>query len=243
MKSEYSYNIRLNFSEGAREPSRLFFSMGKMIESSRKIDIMLASCINREIKSEQILEHIETGSIFTVIKEKFEYPDNQELGEIDTEKAKEFIRTGKKGIIAHIKENPVIDNNEKMDNFKDKISEIVKETEVNQSFSYTPPDTRSLINGIESILSAIESLTDGENFTINVGDSDEIEVPKEIHLDTEKIEESLVETKLSNEMDVILKIKNRIFLGIQSGISNEEKHPFRPKYLMRTGCDNSMRKE
>jgi len=215
MKYERTYNIKLKYTAGVSDPSKIFISYSNMINSFRKMNTVLSKSIYYTTNCKQILEDIQLGSISSKIKELFDCPDDNlttTTEEITSNDIDEYFSYGTSVILETLSSGEKIDTLEKIEKIKEKINEKAKSSSIGQIISYTPPATNDIIDVIKNISEGVQSLTENEILEYQK-DNVVIEIPKKIDLDVQKIEAEMSKKFITTQRELILKIKTLNFIG------------------------------
>lgn len=210
---ENLYPVRIEYDPDTEGPSRLFHTLGELIESFKKSDELLAASIGAEIKVKQYLKSVADGSIIAWIKNKIEIPDQNTLSQQPTSiDVETFLNNGKKIIVESLKENKSFRKKEDFTEVKEKLKKNASITSNGSDFNYKEIDTLSLASNIKSITDAVKRLNTNEKAFI--GDPEnKFEIPKDTEIFISEIRESFIAETIESEGEKILKIKRIDFLG------------------------------
>jgi hypothetical protein len=227
MKVERIYNVKLQYTPGVSDPSKIFLAYSNTINSFKKFDIILGKTLNYSTKCKQILEDIQLGSISSKIKELFDCPDD-ELSDISKPLKKSdvdnYVSNATSIIFDTINKNKKIDSPKQLAIISKQIDEIARNSSVGQLISYTPPTNNEIIDAIKNFSDSVQLLTDNEELEYQK-DNIIIKVPRKIEVDFQKIETELKKKSLTFQRELILKIKDLHFLGnAKWGFKNGNKY-------------------
>ncbi|MGE8723337.1 hypothetical protein ACO2KH_18255 [Leptospira terpstrae] len=210
---ENLYPVRIEYDPETEGPSRLFHSLGELIESFKKSDEILAASIGAEIKVKQYLKSVEDGSIIAWIKNKIEIPDQNTLSHQPTNVDVEtFLNNGKQIIVESLNKNKSFRKKEDFTEVKEKLKKNASNTNNGSDFNYKEIDTLALASNIKSITDAVKKLNANEKaFIGNLENKSEI--PKDTEIFISEIRESFIAETIESEGEKILKIKRIDFLG------------------------------
>jgi len=207
------FDIKLDFGRNTENPSRLFKSFAEMIDGLNKLDVVLAQSVNTAVESKIYLDDIEKGSIIgrfwnnLVISE-----DGQIDNANDKEKIEEFVEESRAESLKLISENK--SSVEDLKNLQDKISQIAKDKELDETLNFVEPDPVKLAKSINTVNNACKDLTEEESFTLK-SPNKEVKAIKAgtSDIDIEAVEEALAEDEYINESTQFYLIKKPDFLG------------------------------
>ena len=215
MKFERTYHIKLKYTPGVSDPSKIFIAYSNAINSFRKMDMILGKTLNYSTKCKQTLEDIELSSISSKIKELFEYPDDSlsdTTNELTTKDIEEYVSYGTAVILNTLNNGEKIDSPKKLEKISETINAKAQNSSVGQLLSYSPPVNNDIIDIIKYLSESVQSLTENETLEYKKDDI-VIEVPRKIEVDVQKIETEMSKKFLTSQRELILKIKDLHFLG------------------------------
>ena len=207
------YTVKMQFAPGAKDPSRLFLSMGKMIDAFRRMDLMLAKTAGHELTFVQTLESFQSGSFISKIKESFEYVSQESLSDAPPPETVNYIRESRRKLLTTLRDNPKIEDIEPITKVAKEIEDIAREKRVQESLIYRPIQPIEIADSLAGVVEPTRSLQDPERVTFQEVGQQDIAVPPESSVATHKIEEALIHRKISITRDIILKIKRPDYLG------------------------------
>lgn len=209
------YNLRLEYKIGCKNPSNLFISMSKAIEAFKKADIMLARSINQVISTEQTLEELKLGSIFTRIRQVVEYnEDTFDSLETFEKPINNYFEKGKQAIIEEIEKKRDFSQISDIDNVISRIDDIAEKTGIKKIVNYAEIPQNEAIDTIESIIEINENLGKDELVKYSSDTiTEETNITKEATISIKKIEDSRKSQVIENEREVIFRIKKPDFIG------------------------------
>lgn len=211
--SSIHYSLKLGFRPGVENPSRLFFTMGSMIDSFKSMDQMLAYSLNAKFNFGQYLENIEISSIVSFIREKLEYDGQDDLGAVpNEEQVNEYFDSSKRAIIHTINTNSNIDRIEPIVELNKNIEKIANDTGMNAALLYIPQTQLLLIKEISTLTQSTSKLQNDETFTYSK-DNDALEIQKECVVNEDSLRNYLVEETIDQTIPMVLKIKKPDLIG------------------------------
>jgi len=215
MKIEHIYNVKLKYTRGLSDPSKIFIAYSNTINSFKKLDMILGKTLNHSTKCKQTLEDIQLSSISSKIKELFEYSED-ELSDtsksLEVKDVNDYVSHATAIIFENINEKDKIDSSKQLDIISKQIDEKARSSSVGQLISYSPPANNEIIDVIKNFSDSVQLLTENEELEYQKDDTI-IKVPRKIEIDIQKIETELKIKKFTSQRDLILKIKDLHFLG------------------------------
>lgn len=213
MRQEIDYSLKVEFGDSPEDPSRIFISMGHLINSFKEIDKMLSTSINSDFHSTQVLNSIENGSLISNIKNILVFPSQETLGEdVDVTKISEYFKKSKDAILGIMSDNRNISTPAIVNQASDNIDAIAEETGINKSIQYTKIESLQIAENVSDLARSVKSLRDSETAYLS-SDNDNLEISKDCNVDTKAIIESLDLENLESDSEMILMIKKPDFLG------------------------------
>jgi hypothetical protein len=215
LKIERIYHVKLNYTPGVSDPSKIFIAYSNSINSFRKIDLILGKTLSYSTKCKQTLEDIQLGSITSKIKELFEYSDDELPDQKKAAIAKdieEYVSYGTTVILDTINNGEKINSPKQIEKISEKINTKARNSSVGHLISYAPPANTEIIDAIKNLSESVQSLTENEILEYQE-DNVIIQVPKKIEVDVQKIETEMNKQYITSERELILKIKDPHFLG------------------------------
>jgi hypothetical protein len=215
LRIERIYHVKLKYTPGVSDPSKIFTSYSNTINSFRKINVILGKTLSYSTKCKQTLEDIQLSSISSKIKELFEcsddeLPDTKET--VITKDIEEYVSYGTSVILDTINNGEKINSVKQIEKISQKIKTKAQNSSVGQLITYSPPSNNDIIDALKNIADSMQSLSDNEILEYQEGNVI-ISVPKKIEVDVQKIETEINKKYLTSQRELILKIKDPHFLG------------------------------
>lgn len=213
MKQQIEYTLKIDFKTRTENPSRIFNSMGSLIDSFKDVDLMLARAIDTKLDFKQLLESIEVSSLISKIMDELTFSDQPNLGEDnDSKQLSNYFDYSRNRIIQKINKNEKIDNMNVIEELENELYEAANQSGIAQSVKYSENEKYLLIRNINSLSNSVKSLNEDEN-AIYTDQQEKLQINKNCIIDTEKLHDMLTEEVLESETTLILKIKKPDFLG------------------------------
>lgn len=229
MKFEHIYHIKLEYTSGKSDPSKIFSAYSNVINSFKKMDMVLGKTLNQYTKCEQTLEEIQLSSISSKIKQSWEYPDDELVNQnekVIQKEIEDYVAYGTATVLEAINSNEKINSLNQIENVCEKINSKARNSSVGNIFSYTPPPNIEIINIIKSMSDSIQALTEYETLEYKTGVTT-TKIPKKIEISVQDIETEMIKKMETNQHEINLKIKDLHFLsdakwGFKHGKNNIE---------------------
>jgi hypothetical protein len=130
-KSDYDFEIKIDFEKGSPDPSRIFSTMSNLIKTFESIDADLAKTIDINISPILILEDIETGSLRSLFRNVLESVDDTALKELDWKKGVgAYLLKAKYKILSFLEDKKEITNRKEIDLLQNDLFLLAEQTSV-----------------------------------------------------------------------------------------------------------------
>ena len=211
---EIEYSITYDFDIEAEDPSRIFYSLGGIIETSKEIDILLGRSINAEIEVQQYLSGIETGSILAKIREWLIMPDDQlRLGEqLNQPQIQQYINQSRDRVLEELSTPQELNKIESIDSMITDIENIA-ETSGISNVHFEPPPKLEIADQMQKISRKIQPVSDFDKVIYTSTGENPIILNPQFTVDLKSLESQAADEILENESNIILRIKRPDYLG------------------------------
>ncbi len=212
MDQELIYSIKLEYKEHSTHPSQLFYAMGDLIESMKKLDDALIDSLPYQISNKIILESVETGSIITKLRTALDNIDDEALKELSIKKfIGSFLVKGKHKAIKLLAEKDGIADSKDFERIASSIEEVT-EDELTE-FGLTPNISRTkLLQAFNTISESMKQLGEEEK-AIYISSEGSALINKNFSLSQDKIDELLTEKVAMSTIREIVDIKKPDYIG------------------------------
>jgi len=208
------FGIEIQFDTNKESPAKAFRTLSEILEALHSVDIDLIGSIDSEIKPITLLEDLQKGSIKGWFKNVLERIPDEGLKDLDWKKAiGHYLVRGKYLIIHALEGKTEITTREEIKALESDLYKIASETNVKQIPSYTPIPTAKLVGSIRKISTALKYTEKDNNIIYMAGQEERANFNMEFNFSPESIEELLTKEKISNESEMILKVKKPDYLG------------------------------
>jgi hypothetical protein len=187
--------------------------MYELIEAFKSIDRALVRSIDPQIQPIVLLEDIESGSIRTWLKHLLESTDDNAIKNLDWKPlVGQYLVKAKYRVIDFISKKTHISNLAEVRRLEAELLDLARQTDVKWIPAYTPPETRSILAGIQAVAGSLSHLIPEDRARYITFD-DRVEFNLTFAIAPETIEELLTSQSLSTEGEMILKVKKPDYLG------------------------------
>lgn len=230
-KSDYDFEIKIDFEKNSSNPSRVFSTMSNLIETFESIDADLAKTIDISISPILILEDIETGSLRSFFRNVLESVDDTALKHLDwKECVGAYLFRAKYKILTFLEEKKEITDRNEIDLLQNDLLLLAEQTNVRGLPGYTQIPTDRLLNGIKEISAATQYLKKEDNAEYTTKDGT-VTFNKEFKYDSEFIESILTKETINNKSEMVLKIKKPDYLGESMWDFKHGERPIQAKII------------
>ena len=210
--NEVTREIKFEYAK-EKSPVDIFKEYTLMLAAFEKAEIEIAKSISSSMKYKSSLEAVETGSVITKIKSWIEDKEpglgNEKLQNIDIQK---YISDGVKTIVDNLSNDKNI-TKATINKISKELETLAKSLKIEEAFSYTPIQPKTLIDVSKSIKEATSNLSDNEKIYLSEKDGNTIELPKKINIQVTERDLTGNEKTIENETEQILKIKKPDYIA------------------------------
>jgi len=213
MKTEYTYNVKLDYKPGVSDPGKVFVAYSEIIKSFKRIDSLLGRTLSHGSSCKQTLENVEIGSITSKIKSIFEYSEAElsDEPEYTEENLQDYLVSSTSALFSSLS-NGKIDSEKQIEDIQDKIEESAKNNKILSSFTYSRPSASEIVDVLKDVSESSATLTENEQISY-ITKNTNISVPKNIEVDVQKIENDMKKKIVTGKRELILKIKKAYLIG------------------------------
>lgn len=207
------FEVKIDFETGSEKASRVFKSMADMIDAINMIDKGLIGSFAIDIRSNLVLEDIQTGSLKACLRNILSAVDDDVLKELDWKKLiGSFLVKGKYRILKYLEDKKEISNISQVKEIENEILLLAKQSNIQLLPIYTPVNSQKLLEGISYLYNATNSLLP-HDFASFISVEGEVTINKEFSINAQAIEELLTKEIIVSNADVMLRIKKPDFLS------------------------------
>ena len=207
------FDLYIDFVEGRGSPSRVFHSMGELIDAFSQLDQVLAGIVAEGSRAEIVLDEVTGGSIRSKLRSVIADIPDDALKDGEWKKVLgHFLVRGKHVLLEWLKENPEITRLEQVRNLQDQLALEAEVTGARLLPMYRPVDLRTLLGVIAEIDRSV-LLLDPRDAVRYESPYGRITIAHTQHVHEGLIRELLTREVISATDERIVKIKKPDFLG------------------------------
>jgi hypothetical protein len=208
------FELKIDFTPDSPKPSRVFSSMGDMIESFDQMDQSFIQSLGFNLSSELLLHDIEKGSLKSILRWILETPDKDALRDGDWKKvigraaddARDFF-------LKKLEENPEIKSTDQLKDMQAGLLQIASTAECPQLISApTPIPLAKLLGNIKKLEASTRALLEGDEASYQSAYRKR-KITKSITISEEVEEELLSTTQIQQPTKAILPVKKPDYIG------------------------------
>lgn len=224
MKGDYC--LQVSFERGAQNPSAIFQTMSDLIEVFQGIDRDLAFSVSAEIDPILVLQEVEAGSIKAWLSSVIRSVNDEALAKLDWKAiVGSYLLQGKKKVLQCLDGKTTVSSLEEIKVLQGELLSLAEQTEVLKIPTYAPVPAKVLLSTLERMSDSLQSLGDNNEASL-ILNGVEHRVNKQFRIPPETIQLLLTQESISNQSDVILKVKKPDFLGQSMWEYRHQKHSF-----------------
>lgn len=210
--NEMTKTIKFDYSKD-KNPVDIFKEYTFMLTAFEKAETLIMKSISSSLKYKSSLETIETGSIITKIKSWIEDKE-PELGneKLQTSDVQAYISKGVKTIVNNLAQDKNITKNT-IEKISSDLDHLAEEAKIKETFSFTPIQTKGIIEVSKLIKDATLNLGEEEVVFLEEPNGSKIELPKKINLQVAEKDFENTGKTLVNEVKQILKVKKPDYIA------------------------------
>lgn len=223
------YALKITYEKGTPQPSRVFKAMSEMIDGLQVLDGCLLKAFPFKIEPTLLLEDIQVSSLRTVVKNVLTQIDDEAIKNLEWKKViGSFLLKGKHAVIEWIDKRDRIETRQELQMLASDLQKLAEDTKVLYLPVYTPPPLIVLTRNLSIISSAVAKLGPGDEATY---ESDEIisRFNKRFQFNDEFAAELLTHERITNQSEVLLRVKKPDYLGESMWEFKHAGHPIRAK--------------
>jgi len=228
LEKEAEFCIEIQYDKATSNPGRLFQTISELIYSFQTLDVELAKTISAEIKPVLILQEVEIGSIRTWFSSFIKDIDDESIGNLNYKAIiGKFLIKGKYQLLKLLGDNSSIDD-AKINELQGNIQQLAFDTQVKRIPSYEKVSRNCLLDFYLTATRSLSLLSENDNAEFISGCGNII-LPKKYVISEEVIDDILVKSKETSELNMILTIKKPDYLGISKWLFQYNGHPMEAK--------------
>jgi hypothetical protein len=207
------FDLYIDFVEGRGSPSRVFHSMGELIDAFSQLDQVLAGIVAEGSRAEIVLDEVTGGSIRSKLRSIIADIPDDALKDGEWRKVLgHFLVRGKHVLLEWLKDNPEITQLEQVRDLQDQLALEAEVTGARLLPMYRPVDLRTLLGVIAEIDRSV-LLLDPRDTVRYESPYGQVTIAHTQHVHEGLIRELLTREVISATDERIVKIKKPDFLG------------------------------
>jgi len=157
------FEIKVDFTPGRGEPSRVFRTMTGLIDSVQELDQHLSATVSTRIHTRLVLQDVKAGSIRARLKNIIEDVPDEALKQGEYKKVVgHYLHKAKHKILDWCSKRNEIKERSEIKQLEAEILALAKETDIKQLPAYAPIQTGTLLSDISAMRSALGNLEEGD---------------------------------------------------------------------------------
>ena len=214
LESTAAFAITVDFVRGKGDPSRPFQTMIDLMDSLARFDRDLVKSIDVTIEPVLLLENIETGSIKSWFISALRSIDDTAIRSGDWKKlVGDYVVKGKYALLKRLEGAASVTDEGLIGEIQAELLEEAEKTELRGLLGYTPMSRTRLAAHIADVTDSLKLLDDGDTATFETRQGPTVPFNKSLRVNDEELTELLAVQKVTNDDELILKIKKPDFLG------------------------------
>lgn len=207
------FEIYIDFTKSEGDPTRVFKTMTGLIESVQSIDKHLAQTLNVSVKTNLVLEEIQTGSIKASFRSIIEGIPDEALKKGDFKPIiGHFLHQGKHKILEWTAERNNIGDRSEVKQLQNEILQLAEKTDITHVPAYIPLNEEVLLTDINSMQESLKYLEKTDSAKL-ISDKVESTFNKELTVSDVVIKDMITREVITTDSLRILKVKKVDFLG------------------------------
>lgn len=218
------FDLYINFVRSEGSPSRVFYSMGELVDAFSQLDGVLAGIVAEGSRTEIVLDEVTGGSIRSRLRSIIADIPDDTLKEGEWQKILgHFLVRGKHVLLEWLKQNPKVDKLEQVRDLQDHLAVEAEQTGALLLPMYRPVDVHALLGVIAEIDRSV-MLLDPRDTVRYESLYGKVTISHTQHVNEELIRELLTREVISATDDRIVKVKKPDFLGRSQWVLKHAGH-------------------
>lgn len=214
METYGRFAITVTYDKAAPNPEKVFFGIGKLIESFQYLDSQLVHCVDSNIRAEIVLDNVEKGSIKLWLANVLRSIDDDAVLSGDYKKAiAPFLVKGKYYILGKLGAVNQIEDAEFVEEMENELYAIARDSKINTLNCYSMPTREELLEGISKVGDAFAEFGEKESIQMTDAEGNTIVLNKKFRLPMSDISQFCSGEIIENDTECILKVRRPDFLG------------------------------
>ena len=230
--SETAFAITVDFVRGHGDPARPFRTMVDLTEALARFDRDLVKSVDVTIEPVLLLENVETGSIRSWFISALRSTDDTAIRSGDWKKVVgDYPVKGKYALLKSLEGAESVTDPHLLDGLRDELLTEAENTNVRGLPGYAPMSRTRLAEHIVDVTASLEYLDEGDSATYETRKGEIVPFNPSLRVNEIEMTELLSVRQVTNENELILKIKKPDFLGNSRWEFRYDGHPIDAKIL------------
>ena len=213
MDNRIQFGIFIDYDKEYGNPIRIFRTLSSVLSAFEEIDKTLLGSIDTSIETKILLENIESGSVRSFFANVVKLVPDCAIRDLDIKKIiGEYLVRGKWKLIEFLENKEKIDNVKQIENLKEEILVLAKETDVLEIPTYSPPTLSQITRNLKLINDSTSELIETDIIEYNTMDK-EIKFNKNFSINNDDISELITDKKFDSTNHMFLRVKKPDYLG------------------------------
>lgn len=179
------FSILIDFKKGDGSPTRVFTAATNLIEAFQAIDKVLVRSVDSNITPLMMLEDVEAGSLKIWLRNALDSIDDQALKDLDWRPAVgKYLVRAKHIVMSWIDDDATPKS---LPDLRKNLQKLASETEVRRLPEYSPSDPAGLIEAVQRIQSAKDTLLPEDRAFIESSDEGRLEIDISVRIEPDQL--------------------------------------------------------
>ena len=179
------FAILIDFKKGDGSPTRVFTAATDLIEAFQAIDKVLVRSVDSNITPLMMHEDVEAGSLKIWLRNALQSTDDQALKDLDWRPAVgKYLVRAKHIVMSWIDDDATPKS---LPDLRKNLQKLASETEVRRLPEYSPPDPAGLIEAVQRIQSAKDTLLPEDRAFIESSDEGRLEIDISVRIEPDQL--------------------------------------------------------
>lgn len=179
------FAILIDFKKGDGSPTRVFTAATDLIEAFQAIDKVLVRSVDSNITPLMMLEDVEAGSLKIWLRNALDSIDDQASKDLDWRPAVgKYLVRAKHIVMSWIDDDATPKS---LPDLRKNLQKLASETEVRRLPEYSPPDPAGLIEAVQRIQSAKDTLLPEDRAFIESSDEGRLEIDISVRIEPDQL--------------------------------------------------------
>jgi hypothetical protein len=221
------FELKIDFVRHSEEPSRVFWSMGELIDATASFDMALASSLGLSAEVGLLLEDITTGSLRTRLSSLLRMIDKEALREGAWNKViGRLLDDGRGHLLSWLESEPKIDSPKQLEVIQKDIQRLAASAELAHIPAPHPVPVASILTSIRAISRSTSYLHEHDQVFYST-EQRIVEITKSIQISDELEEQLLTREKSTTVVEALLKVKKPDYIGHSKWELYYSQHPIK----------------